>query len=115
MTNKKPLLFFTDLCLIFLAYFFSYIICIESKYFNNYFPLFYRTLILWLISKSAVFYFTGFYLPLWRYASVSAVLLILKGTLMASCLVVIDLFFLGQKLPRSILIVDWMLTFLLIG
>lgn len=115
MTNKKPLLFLTDLCLIFFAYFFSYIICIESKYFDSYFPLFYRTLLLWLISKSAVFYLTGFYLPLWRYASVSAVFLILKGTLMASCLVVIDLFFLGQKLPRSILIVDWMLTFLLIG
>ena len=115
MPNKKTFLYLTDLCLVFSAYLFSYFICMESKHFDLYFPLFYQTVLFWLISKSVVFYLAGFYLPLWRYASISAVLLVLKGTLIASCIVVIVLFFSGLRLPRSILIVDWMLTFLLVG
>ena len=90
----------------------------DSQYTN---PLIIYT-ILSLIVKIVVFYFAGIYRQFWRYASIDSMITILWGVGAASVIitgVVFSLYGSGvlgsPSIPRSIPLIDSMLTLLVIG
>ncbi len=90
----------------------------DSQYTN---PLIIYT-VLALIVKIIVFYFAGIYRQFWRYASIDSMITILWGVGVASVIitgVVFSLYGTGligtPSIPRSIPLIDGMLTLLVIG
>jgi FlaA1/EpsC-like NDP-sugar epimerase len=72
--------------------------------------------------KIIVFYLFGFYRRLWRYASIDAIVSIILGVGVSSLIITGGVFatfsfgwLAGASLPRSIPIIDGMLTLLLVG
>ncbi|MEK7699468.1 MAG: hypothetical protein AAB332_03610, partial [Planctomycetota bacterium] len=69
-----------------------------------------------VIAKIGCFVFFGLYNRLWRYASINDLVTIFKGTLIGSVVTVVFAFMAqNTDYPRSIWVVDWLLSFLLIG
>ena len=86
----------------------------------------YQNSLLWMMAIAAVikpliYYFFGIYRRLWRYASTRELVLILTAVTTASMVVsviMIGLFafnVFGGFLPRSVLIIDWLLSMVFIG
>ena len=85
----------------------------------------YQVSLLWMLGivvivKPIVFYFFGIYRRLWRYASIRELVLIIMAVTTASMIVsaiMIILFATGMFVgfPRSVLIIDWLLSILFVG
>ncbi|KUK97103.1 MAG: Putative polysaccharide biosynthesis protein [Anaerolineaceae bacterium 46_22] len=85
----------------------------------------YQVSLLWMLGiaiviKPLVYYFFGIYRRLWRYASIRELVLILASVSTASMIVGSAMmglygtrFFIG--FPRSVIIIDWLLTLIFIG
>ncbi|MSR78444.1 MAG: polysaccharide biosynthesis protein [Candidatus Omnitrophica bacterium] len=113
--SKKNLLLFIDLSIFVLAYALSYVICIELKDLHYYAEIFFQSFLVVVGIKLAVFYLMGMYQPIWRYASIHAFWLVIKSTVLGSCLTIAGYFFLRMLVPRSVLIVDGMVTMITVG
>ncbi len=85
----------------------------------------YEESLLWMLGisgviKPLIYYFFGIYRRLWRYASIRELVLILSAVTVASMIVsgamftlrALDMFY---GFPRSVLIIDWLLSMALIG
>ncbi len=69
-----------------------------------------------VIAKIGCFVLFGLYNRLWRYASINDLVTIFKGTLIGSVVTVVFAFMAQNRdYPRSIWVIDWLLSFLLIG
>ena len=85
----------------------------------------YQISLLWMLGiaavvKPIVYYFFGIYRRLWRYASIRELVLIIMAVTTASMIVstsMIILFATGMFIgfPRSVLIIDWLLSILFVG
>lgn len=85
----------------------------------------YQVSLLWMLGisvvvKPLVYYFFGIYRRLWRYASIRELVLILSSVSTASMIVggaMMGLYAAGLFIgfPRSVLIIDWLLTLILVG
>lgn len=113
--KKRVVLLTSDAVLVGCAYFFAYLISIELKNFHLFYGLILQTLPLLIFCKCIVFFFSGMYQPLWRYASLNALMLMIRSVFLASTVVLIVFYFLDIFIPRSVAIVDGMLSFLLVG
>jgi len=99
----------------------SYVIRLELI---NMFPTYVPSL-LWMLGIAAiirpvVYYFFGIYLRLWRYASIRELLLILSAVTTASIIIagiMLGLFLSNvfPGFPRSVLIIDWLLSIMFAG
>ena len=67
--------------------------------------------------KLSVFMFFGLYKGMWRYTSLVDLFNILKGTITSSGIVTIAILFIYrfEGFPRSVFVLDWILTFIFIG
>ncbi len=119
LRNRHVLLM--DLMIIPISVLGSYILRLELfEIFTNY-----SYSLLWMIGislliKPLVYYFFGLYKRMWAYASIPELKLIVYAVSTASVLVAIPmLFFLYGNMffafPRSVLILDWVLSMLLVG
>ena len=118
---RNRYLLFGDIFLSLVSVLGSYIIRLELI---NMFPTYVQSL-LWMLGvvvvvRPLVYYFFGIYLRLWRYASIRELLLILSAVTTAS--VIISGIMLGLFLsnvfpgfPRSVLIIDWLLSIMFAG
>ena len=85
----------------------------------------YTASVLWMIGlsiliKPIIYYFFGMYRRVWRYASMRELMMVLTATTVASMAIaalMISLFALNafRGFPRSVLIIDWLMSVLLIG
>ena len=85
----------------------------------------YQISLLWMLGiaavvKPIVYYFFGIYRRLWRYASIRELVLIIMAVTTASMIVstiMMILFATGMFIgfPRSVLIIDWLLSILFVG
>ncbi|MGB4046325.1 MAG: nucleoside-diphosphate sugar epimerase/dehydratase, partial [Halanaerobiales bacterium] len=62
-----------------------------------------------------VLFFSDLYNKVWRYASIAELFSILKSSVLINLVFLVILFFIQARLPRSILIINYMLDVLLIG
>jgi FlaA1/EpsC-like NDP-sugar epimerase len=110
-----------DILLTALAVFGSYVLRLELVVL---FPTYSRSL-LWMMGlavviKPFVYYLFGIYRRVWRYASIRELVLLLTTVSTASVVIsglMVGLFALKafSAFPRSVLAIDWLLSFLLIG
>jgi FlaA1/EpsC-like NDP-sugar epimerase len=112
-TSRRLTVFLFDLVLISLALTLAFMLRFDFRIPPEHMELFDDCLIVMLVVKPLVFIFFGFYLNLWRYASLQDGIEILKGVTFASVLAIGAVVFLRQftPLPRSIFLLDWFLLF----
>ncbi|MCK4257782.1 MAG: polysaccharide biosynthesis protein [Halanaerobiales bacterium] len=65
--------------------------------------------------KIASFVFNNLYKKVWRYANLHELVSIFQGVTLGSVLFVGYVFFFGLSFPRSIILMDWMFTIMLMG
>jgi len=112
---------FTDLILIPVSVLASYILRLELfEVFDNYLYSLLWMLGLALVIKPIVYYFFGLYRRMWAYASIPEIKLIVLAVTTASIILSLCmLFFLYGRafyaFPRSVLIIDWVISILLVG
>ncbi len=110
-----------DVFFVIVAVFGSYALRLElSTAFPFYLPSALFMIGVGLIVKPTVYYFFGLYRRMWVYASMQELKLILAAVTSASAVVsviMIALFAFGafRGFPRSVLIIDWLLSTLLVG
>jgi FlaA1/EpsC-like NDP-sugar epimerase len=116
-TKNFYLMFFLDLIFILTAYFLSYLVRFEGdiplwgwKTFENTVPYI-------LLLKLLVFWFFGLYKGMWRYTGLVDLLNVFKAVMTSSAIIVTMIFLLSRfkGFPRSVFILDCLLTFILIG
>lgn len=110
-----------DLFLMVVSVLGSYVLRLElSPGFFVYVPSLYWMIGVSLLVKPLVYYFFGLYRRLWMYASVQELRLIVATVTTASVivsLVMVSVFAMGGFIgfPRSVLIIDWLLSVLMVG
>ena len=106
-----------DIILLILVWYSAFLIRFEFDIPVQYFVVFKKVLPLVVIAKMIIFYFFDTYRGMWRYTSITDLLNIIRATSIASlfviCVVLIITRFYG--VPRSVFIIDWSLTILVIG
>lgn len=107
----------SDACLVVLAYFLSYLLRFEGDIPYQELKKF-KTTIPWiLIFKLFVFITLGLYRGMWRYTSLHDLFNVLKATMVSSVVVILAILFIYrfEGFPRSVFIMDWILTFIFIA
>lgn len=108
-----------DLILLTASYILSYMIRFETLNLAStpYVPLIPPTLPLIILGKLITFYLFGLYRGVWRYSGIYDLLNIIKGTALSSVLIGF-IFFYGFRIvgfPRSVLVIDWLLTLIFVA
>jgi FlaA1/EpsC-like NDP-sugar epimerase len=115
--NNILLVLAVDSVLLALAFYISHLIRFEFQIPEHFLILFKRTLPIVIIVKIICFYFFDLYRGMWRYTSISDLLNIMKAASVSSLLIIsyilIRTRFVGHA--RSVFIIDWCLTILLIS
>jgi FlaA1/EpsC-like NDP-sugar epimerase len=120
-TIRNRYLLFGDLILMLAAVLGSYVLRLEmGPSFFLYLPSLYWMGGVALLVKPVVYYYFSMYRRLWLYASVQELKLIVVSVTAASVLVslaMVGLFTMGafSAFPRSVLVIDWLLSIVLVG
>jgi FlaA1/EpsC-like NDP-sugar epimerase len=98
----------------------SYLIRLELIGISTYIPSMLWMIGIAVIIRPLVYYFFGIYRRVWRYASIRELVLILFAVSTASAIIsgiMLGLFYanLFEGFPRSVLIIDWLLSMLFAG
>jgi FlaA1/EpsC-like NDP-sugar epimerase len=106
-----------DLILILAAYFFSYLLRFEGDIPSWAWKIFQTTVPYILVLKLLIFWLLGLYGGMWRYTGLVDLLNVCKAAIISSAIIVIAIFLLSgfKGFPRSVFILDCLLTFVLIG
>ncbi len=113
LTRRRILVFLFDLLLISAALCLSFLLRFDFYIPPAEMQLFWECLVVVLVVKPLVFIATGFYLNIWRYASLQDAIEMFKGVVFSSILAVFAVLFMRQftPIPRSIFLIDAMLLF----
>ncbi|NMB87647.1 MAG: polysaccharide biosynthesis protein [Chloroflexi bacterium] len=120
-TIRNRYILLGDLVLILVSVLGSYVLRLElGAPFMQYLPSAFWMMGISLLIKPWVYHFFGLYRRLWLYASIHEIKLIVAAVSTASILVslaIVGLFTLGAftGFPRSVLIIDWLLSILTVG
>jgi FlaA1/EpsC-like NDP-sugar epimerase len=106
-----------DACLVTASYLTSYLLRFEGKILLEEWNLIKSSLPYIVFFKLIVFYFFGLYKGMWRYISLFDLFNVLKATATSSALIILAILFIYRfhGFPRSIFVLDWVLTFIFIG
>jgi len=106
-----------DFMLLGLAYFMAYWLRFDGQASAEFMHLFYLTLVPCLVIKVCVFSFFDLYRGMWRYAGIKDLTNVIKASIMGSIALVVYLAMLHHfnGIPRSVLVIDCVLTLILIG
>ena len=108
---------FFDACLVTASYLVSYLLRFEGEIPSQEWATIRSSLPYILPFKLIIFYFFGLYKGMWRYTSLFDLFNVLKATAASSALIILAILFIYrfQGFPRSIFIIDGILTFIFIG
>ncbi|MFH2039508.1 MAG: nucleoside-diphosphate sugar epimerase/dehydratase [Chloroflexota bacterium] len=119
--NNRYYVLVGDLLLTIASIFISFALRLEGSFFFFYLPVAYWMIGISLVVKPVIYSFFGLYRRLWAYASTRELILIgYTVTIASGILSVITIFFyslglIKPGLPRSILIIDWLISIMVIG
>lgn len=113
LTKRRIMVFLFDLLLISASLCLSFLLRFDFIIPAAKMELFWECLVVVLIVKPLVFIATGFYLNIWRYASLQDAIEMFKGVVFSSILAVIAVLYMREftPIPRSIFIIDAILLF----
>jgi FlaA1/EpsC-like NDP-sugar epimerase len=111
------LILFGDACLVVAAYFLAYLLRFEGVIPQTEWVSFKISAPYFLVLKLIVFFVFGLYKGMWRYTGLVDLLSVLKASAASSGIIMAFILFAYrfQGFPRSIFILDWILTFFFIG
>ncbi|MDD5492758.1 MAG: hypothetical protein PHV60_08795, partial [bacterium] len=126
ITRKRFLLFIADLVLFPLSLYLAYIFRFDGNIPIEFIIQFKRTILIFLVIRIAVNFLYGLYKGLWRYLGIHDFITILKAVTLASVIIVAALTYLskyspeyqgymGLNHPRSIYVLEWLITLLFVG
>jgi FlaA1/EpsC-like NDP-sugar epimerase len=106
-----------DACLVIFAYLLAHLLRFEGKIPLQEWINFKTTVPYIAIFKLFIFYFFDLYRGMWRYTSLVDLLNVLKATITSSVFIILAILFFYhfQGFPRSVFIIDGILTFIFIG
>lgn len=116
-SNNFYLIFFADACLIVVSYLLAYLLRFEGQIPVNEWKSFKAVIPYVVPFKLLVFVVFGLYKGMWRYTSVVDLFSVFKATGTSSALMILAVLFAYhfQGFPRSVFILDWILTFMFIA
>jgi len=122
---RNRLLLLGDIFLICVAVLGSFVLRFEfGSLFFYYLPQAWRMILLAVIIKPVVYYFFGLYRRLWAYASIRELTLVVAAVSTASILLSVAVTGMSYYqvlqgnyigFPRSVLVIDWLLSMILVG
>ena len=114
--NFYRILFLDSVCII-AAHFLAYWLHLEEEIPSSEWVILERTIPSILLSKLLIFTCFGIYKGMWRYTSLVDMFNILKATVFSSIVIILPILFINpfQRFPDSILLLDWILTFIFIA
>ncbi|MDO5674089.1 MAG: nucleoside-diphosphate sugar epimerase/dehydratase [bacterium] len=120
LTIRRPnfwIILVVDIFLLFCAHYFAYVIRFDFQSPTHYAHTFCPFVPLVLALKIPVFYLADLYRGMWRYTSFDDVVHILYASIVSTALIVAVIFFYSrfEGLPRSVFLLDFILTFLFIS
>jgi len=106
-----------DIILVAFSWYFSYLLRFNFSIPEDNFNAFQRILPLIIVIKILIFYVSDLYQGMWRYTSLADLVNISKACSFASFVIILMILFVHgfAGFPRSIFIIDWFLTLLLIS
>jgi len=106
-----------DLFLIVLAYFFSYLVRFEFSLSRPDILSIRNTLPFLIVIKLVVYYYFRLYRSIWRYFSILDIINLAKAVFVANLSIILAIFIYNrfEGYPRSIFLLDGMLSFLFLG
>lgn len=115
--HRLPLIVLSQAVLLTAAYLGSFLLRLDFELPDPFRSTFLETLPLVLIIKFAVFSFFGLFKGWWRYTGMSDLLDIFKAAAVSALLIIVSIYFTHGLLsyPRSVLLIDPILTVFLIG
>ncbi len=113
--TRKTILILTDVILVNLALYIALLLRFDGKIMPQYLIIFKETFLIITIIKIAVYGVLGLYKSLWSYAGIDELIQVFFATAAESILC----YFYGQyfhvRLPRSVYLMAWFITFIFIG
>jgi len=113
--RRKILLAILDISLLNLATCLALIIRFDGKAPSQYIGVFINSFLFLTIVKVFTFYVSGLYRSLWQYASFNELIKIFMAVSISEFICYFLSFFSGWKYPRSVYIIEWLLTLMFIG
>ena len=106
-----------DASLIIGSFLLAYLLRFEGNIPGNEWEHFYSAIPFILFLKLFSFWFFGLYRGMYRYVSLVDLLNVLKATLTSSAMIILAILLLYrfQGFPRSVFVIDWIVTFVFIG
>lgn len=114
---KKPIFaILLDTVLVILAYYLSFVLRLGRFVFVEY-SIFLKTLPFVILAKGIIFYFYKIHRGIWKYASVNDLWAIIKAAGLSTLVIIgfVFILFRAEGYPRSVPIIDWLLTIIFIG
>ena len=104
-----------DGCFVIVAYFLAYFLRFEGNIPLQEWEKFNSTIPYILIFKLFIFMIFGLYRGMWQYTSLVDFINVLKATAFSSGIIILAILFIYrfQGFPRSVFILDWILSFIL--
>lgn len=106
-----------DFCLIALSYFLAYEIRFEGEIPSEYLPIIKQTILVVISIKIVIFFIFNLYRGMWRYTSLVDFMNVIKAVTLSSIsiILIILLSYSFQGFPRSVFILDFLLTLVFIA
>lgn len=116
-SRRRLLVFWLDVCLIAIAFTTSFLLRFDFSIPPEIRQLYLQGLVIVMLVKPVVFFISGLYRNLWRYASLQDGIEIAKIVTFSSAISVLLVFYLRHfaPYPRSIFILDWFLLLALLA
>ncbi len=113
---RRSLIVAMHLLLIIFAFYISFCLRFEFSLNSYQLKVFFKFLPLLIIIKMVVFAYTGIFYGLWRYVNVTDIWHIFKANIIATIIfIMVSVFVFGlQEFPRSVFILDWLISIVLI-
>lgn len=116
MSKQQRLLFLFDVFVGAGAYYLAFILRFSSFTSPDFLHIFLKTLPIVILIKAIAFHFFELHRALWRYTSTQGLISILKAACFSTLGIIFVVFVLQVKgYPRSVPIIDWLLTVAFIG
>ena len=116
INRRQVLLIALDLCLVAVSAYFALLLQFNFRIATPYLLELKEQIFSIVGICLTVFYFVGIYRPLWRYASIYELLLVVTAVTISSVLIYLYInFFTGTTLPTSLFIIKWVLDTGFIG
>jgi FlaA1/EpsC-like NDP-sugar epimerase len=115
--EKKTLLVSLDLVIIVICYFLAFVFRFEIQLTQVQLKIMLSTLPVIVLFRITCFWLFGLYKGMWRFASTSDLISILKAISTSSVFIILSLYFLNRfsGYPRSIFFIDWLLLMICVG